>query len=77
MQALGYRAPEVFLGLPMNMWALGCLLSALYLGMLLHSTSSSLDVMRAIVQPPYELLDKLAFIQNRTSPRNAPILHGS
>uniref|UniRef100_A0A4W6EPH8 Protein kinase domain-containing protein n=1 Tax=Lates calcarifer TaxID=8187 RepID=A0A4W6EPH8_LATCA len=42
MQALGYRAPEVILGLPLNeavdMWALGCVLAFVYLGQHLYPT---------------------------------------
>uniref|UniRef100_A0A8C4GS07 Protein kinase domain-containing protein n=1 Tax=Dicentrarchus labrax TaxID=13489 RepID=A0A8C4GS07_DICLA len=42
IQGLGYRAPEVILGLPLNeaidMWGLGCLLAFLYLGKHLYPT---------------------------------------
>uniref|UniRef100_A0A3Q2PJ80 Protein kinase domain-containing protein n=1 Tax=Fundulus heteroclitus TaxID=8078 RepID=A0A3Q2PJ80_FUNHE len=42
IQAIGYRAPEVILGLPMDesvdMWALGCCLAYMYLGYNLYPT---------------------------------------
>ncbi len=54
IQALGYRAPEVVLGLPLNeavdMWALGCLLAFLYLGRHLYPVPNEHELMRAIVQ---------------------------
>lgn len=54
LQALGYRAPEVILGLPLNeavdMWALGCVLAFLYLGQHLYPTQCEYEVMRVIVQ---------------------------
>uniref|UniRef100_A0A3Q2PHL9 Protein kinase domain-containing protein n=1 Tax=Fundulus heteroclitus TaxID=8078 RepID=A0A3Q2PHL9_FUNHE len=44
IQAIGYRAPEVILGLPMDesvdMWALGCCLAYMYLGYNLYPTHS-------------------------------------
>uniref|UniRef100_A0A4W6EQA8 Protein kinase domain-containing protein n=1 Tax=Lates calcarifer TaxID=8187 RepID=A0A4W6EQA8_LATCA len=54
MQALGYRAPEVILGLPLNeavdMWALGCVLAFVYLGQHLYPTECEYEVIKAIVQ---------------------------
>uniref|UniRef100_A0A4W6ELW8 Protein kinase domain-containing protein n=1 Tax=Lates calcarifer TaxID=8187 RepID=A0A4W6ELW8_LATCA len=60
MQALGYRAPEVILGLPLNeavdMWALGCVLAFVYLGQHLYPTECEYEVIKAIVQ----ILDDMA-----------------
>lgn len=54
IQALGYRAPEVILGLPLNeavdMWYLGCVLAFMYLGRHLYPTECEYEVMRVIVQ---------------------------
>ncbi len=54
IQAVGYRAPEVILGLPLNeaidMWALGCVLAFLYLGKNLYPITSESEVISAIVQ---------------------------
>ncbi|CAK6981952.1 homeodomain-interacting protein kinase 3-like [Scomber scombrus] len=54
VQALGFRAPEVILGLPlkeaMDMWGVGCVLAFMYLGTNLHSTQCQYEVIRAIVQ---------------------------
>uniref|UniRef100_A0A3Q2PJY4 Protein kinase domain-containing protein n=1 Tax=Fundulus heteroclitus TaxID=8078 RepID=A0A3Q2PJY4_FUNHE len=54
IQAIGYRAPEVILGLPMDesvdMWALGCCLAYMYLGYNLYPTHCEYEVIRAIVQ---------------------------
>uniref|UniRef100_A0A4W6EQ99 Protein kinase domain-containing protein n=1 Tax=Lates calcarifer TaxID=8187 RepID=A0A4W6EQ99_LATCA len=54
MQALGYRAPEVILGLPLNeavdMWALGCVLAFVYLGQHLYPTDTTeIDDTRAFL----------------------------
>ncbi len=54
IQAIGYRAPEVILGLPLSeaidMWALGCVLAFMYLGQHLYPTQCEYEVMRVIVQ---------------------------
>nr|XP_046247925.1 homeodomain-interacting protein kinase 2-like [Scatophagus argus] len=54
IQAIGYRAPEVILGLPLDeaidMWALGCVLAFLYLGKHLYPLYSEYEVMRVILQ---------------------------
>ncbi|TWW68550.1 Homeodomain-interacting protein kinase 2 [Takifugu flavidus] len=48
LQTLPYRAPEVFLILPLteaaDMWALGCLIAALLLGSLLYNGKSDYDI---------------------------------
>ncbi|XP_008414956.1 homeodomain-interacting protein kinase 1-like isoform X2 [Poecilia reticulata] len=64
VQAIGYRAPEVILGLKMNesvdMWSLGCSLAYMYLGYNLYPTHCVYEVIRAIVQihgqPPDDVL---------------------
>uniref|UniRef100_A0A3B4X492 Protein kinase domain-containing protein n=1 Tax=Seriola lalandi dorsalis TaxID=1841481 RepID=A0A3B4X492_SERLL len=54
IQAIGYRAPEVILGLPLDeavdMWSLGCVLAFMYLGQNLYPIRCAYQVMRAIVQ---------------------------
>lgn len=54
IQAIGYRAPEVFLGLPVteaiDMWSLGCVLAYLYLGRNLYPTRCKYQAMRNIVE---------------------------
>uniref|UniRef100_A0A4W6ESG2 Protein kinase domain-containing protein n=1 Tax=Lates calcarifer TaxID=8187 RepID=A0A4W6ESG2_LATCA len=64
MQALGYRAPEVILGLPLNeavdMWALGCVLAFVYLGQHLYPTECEYEVIKAIVTT--EIDDTRAFL---------------
>ncbi|XP_071349746.1 homeodomain-interacting protein kinase 2-like [Trachinotus anak] len=65
VQAVGYRAPEVILGLPLNvavdMWSLGCVLAFMYLGKNLYPISCVYEVMRVIVEiqgmPEDHLLD--------------------
>ncbi|XP_056873630.1 homeodomain-interacting protein kinase 2-like [Takifugu flavidus] len=51
LQTLPYRAPEVFLILPLteaaDMWALGCLIAALLLGSLLYNGKSDYDIVSA------------------------------
>ena len=54
-QILGFRAPEVMLGLPLNeaidMWALGCVLAYLYLGTYLYKPGScKFHAMKNLVQ---------------------------
>uniref|UniRef100_M3ZFD3 Protein kinase domain-containing protein n=1 Tax=Xiphophorus maculatus TaxID=8083 RepID=M3ZFD3_XIPMA len=52
VQAIGYRAPEVILGLKMDesvdMWSLGCSLAYMYLGYNLYPTHCVYEVIRAI-----------------------------
>ncbi|XP_034729358.1 homeodomain-interacting protein kinase 1-like [Etheostoma cragini] len=54
IQALGYRAPEVILGLPLDeavdMWSLGCVLAFMYLGKHLYPTHCEYEGMRVMVQ---------------------------
>ncbi|XP_026161467.1 homeodomain-interacting protein kinase 2-like, partial [Mastacembelus armatus] len=64
MQPLGYRAPEVTLGLPISeaidMWGLGCVLAFLYLSDHLFPTNCQYQMMRSVVdlvgQPADHLL---------------------
>uniref|UniRef100_A0A3B4UQR4 Protein kinase domain-containing protein n=1 Tax=Seriola dumerili TaxID=41447 RepID=A0A3B4UQR4_SERDU len=65
IQATGYRAPEVILGLPLDqgvdIWSLACVLGFMYLGRNLYPTRCSYQVMRVIVElqgmPDDDLLD--------------------
>lgn len=54
IQAIGYRAPEVLLGLPLteaiDMWSLGCVLAYLYLGWNLYPTRCRYQAMMNIVE---------------------------
>ncbi|XP_071343613.1 uncharacterized protein [Trachinotus anak] len=54
MQAIGYRAPEVILGLPLNeaidIWGLGCVLAFMYLGQDPYPLHCEREVMRVIMQ---------------------------
>ncbi|XP_074516253.1 homeodomain-interacting protein kinase 2-like [Sebastes fasciatus] len=54
IQATGYRAPEVILGLPMNegvdMWSLGCIMAFMYLGRHLYPLDSEYEVIRVLLQ---------------------------
>uniref|UniRef100_A0A674P5Z4 Protein kinase domain-containing protein n=1 Tax=Takifugu rubripes TaxID=31033 RepID=A0A674P5Z4_TAKRU len=53
VQALGYRAPELFLGFPYNeaidMWFLGCVMAYLYTGKHLYQTGSEYESIRLMV----------------------------
>lgn len=53
-QALGYRAPEVILGLPLgeaiDMWSLGCVLALMYVGQHLYPGGCEYELLRAIMQ---------------------------
>ncbi|XP_034541984.1 homeodomain-interacting protein kinase 1-like [Notolabrus celidotus] len=68
-QAIGYRAPEVILGLPfteaIDMWSLGCVLVVLYLSCHLFGSCCEYQQMRNIVdvigQPADHLLDAGSF----------------
>ncbi|XP_028437295.1 homeodomain-interacting protein kinase 1-like [Perca flavescens] len=84
IQTLGYRAPEVILGLPLDeavdMWSLGCVLAFLYLSKHLYPIRCEYDVMRVIVQmqgqPGDRLLDagvhtKIFFNKNKDSTKQA------
>ncbi|XP_032374897.1 homeodomain-interacting protein kinase 2-like [Etheostoma spectabile] len=63
IQALGYRAPEVLLGLPLDeavdMWSLGCILAFMYLGKHLYPTHCEYEVMRVMVQMHGQPRDRL------------------
>lgn len=52
VQALGYRAPEIFLGFPYNevidMWFLGCVIAYLYTGKHLYPTGSEYESIRLV-----------------------------
>uniref|UniRef100_A0A3Q4AVJ7 Protein kinase domain-containing protein n=1 Tax=Mola mola TaxID=94237 RepID=A0A3Q4AVJ7_MOLML len=52
IQAVGYRAPEVMLGCPMNeaidMWSLGCVLAFMYLGRHLYPLRCEYESMRIL-----------------------------
>lgn len=54
VQALGYRAPEVYLGLRLfesiDMWSLGCVMAFLYLGWHLYPVKCKYQGMKAIVE---------------------------
>uniref|UniRef100_A0A3B4TUA0 Protein kinase domain-containing protein n=1 Tax=Seriola dumerili TaxID=41447 RepID=A0A3B4TUA0_SERDU len=54
IQTIGYRAPEVMLGLPLteavDMWGLGCILAFMYLGQDPYPLHCRLEVMRVIMQ---------------------------
>uniref|UniRef100_A0A3P8RZQ6 Protein kinase domain-containing protein n=1 Tax=Amphiprion percula TaxID=161767 RepID=A0A3P8RZQ6_AMPPE len=54
IQAIGYRAPEVILGLPLNeavdMWTLGAVLAFMYTGKHLYPTHSNYEAIRVMVQ---------------------------
>ncbi|KAA8586107.1 hypothetical protein FQN60_007676 [Etheostoma spectabile] len=66
IQTRHFRSPEIILGLPfteaIDMWSLGCIAAALYLGTVLYPGSSEYDMIRYIVetqgQPPDNLLTK-------------------
>ncbi|XP_034562581.1 homeodomain-interacting protein kinase 1-like [Notolabrus celidotus] len=68
-QGIGYRAPEVILGLPfteaIDMWSLGCVLAVLYLSCHLFGVLCEYQQMRNIVdvlgQPADHLLDAGSF----------------
>ena len=65
MQPLGYRAPEVDLGLPIceaiDMWGLGCILAFLFFGRDIFCGQSTYDTMRTVCsllgQPEDHVLD--------------------
>uniref|UniRef100_A0A3B4WZE5 Protein kinase domain-containing protein n=1 Tax=Seriola lalandi dorsalis TaxID=1841481 RepID=A0A3B4WZE5_SERLL len=54
VKLIGYRAPEVILGLPLDeavdMWSLGCVLAFMYLGQNLYPIRCAYQVMRAIAE---------------------------
>ncbi|XP_068994778.1 homeodomain-interacting protein kinase 1-like [Embiotoca jacksoni] len=54
IQPCSYRAPEVFLGLPLNeavdMWSLGCVGAYLYLGQRLYPCNCEYEAVRVITQ---------------------------
>ncbi|MED6262821.1 hypothetical protein ATANTOWER_026649 [Ataeniobius toweri] len=72
IQAIGYRAPEVILGLPrdesVDMWSLGCSLAYMYLGYNLYPTHCEYEVIRAIVkihgQPQDDVLKEAMDVQH-------------
>eukprot|EP00064_Thunnus_orientalis_P011340 superscaffoldBa00001630_g11370 len=53
-QPLGYRAPDVILGLPLgeaiDMWSLGCVLALMYVGQHLYPGGCEYELLRAIMQ---------------------------
>ncbi|KAK2844070.1 hypothetical protein Q5P01_010729 [Channa striata] len=65
IQTVCYRAPEVFLGLPLNeaidMWSLGCVVAFMFIGQNLYVGDFAFEVMRVITQihgqPEDHLLD--------------------
>lgn len=65
IQAIGYRAPEVMLGLNLSeaidIWSLGCVMAFLYMGRHLFPVRSEYESMRIVVkmqgQPGDDLLD--------------------
>ncbi|TWW61894.1 Zinc finger-containing protein 1 [Takifugu flavidus] len=54
LQALGYRSPEILLGLPytntIDMWSAGCVLAHLFLQTSLFEVHSEYEMMRQVVQ---------------------------
>uniref|UniRef100_A0A3B3WSM2 Protein kinase domain-containing protein n=1 Tax=Poecilia mexicana TaxID=48701 RepID=A0A3B3WSM2_9TELE len=54
IQALGYRAPEVVLGLPLeegvDMWALGCVLALVFIGRHMYPVQSEYEFIRVITK---------------------------
>lgn len=71
-QAVGYRAPEVILGLPLDesidMWSLGCMLFFLYQGRHLFPTHCEYESMRIIIklqgQPDDDTLSSGVYSRN-------------
>ncbi|XP_044053186.1 homeodomain-interacting protein kinase 2-like [Siniperca chuatsi] len=70
IQPLGYRAPEVTLGLPISeaidMWGLGCVLAFLYLADNLFATHCEYQTMRGIVEILGQPADHLLCAGNNT-----------
>ncbi|CAJ1048789.1 uncharacterized protein LOC117810015 [Xyrichtys novacula] len=72
LQAIGYRAPEVSLGLPFNeaidMWGLGCTLACLYLARHLFPVNSEYQMMKRVVellgQPKDYMLEEGLFTES-------------
>nr|XP_057917975.1 homeodomain-interacting protein kinase 1-like isoform X1 [Doryrhamphus excisus] len=66
IQPMGYRAPEVTLGLPISeqvdMWALGCVLTFLHIRQHLFATNCEYQMMRTIVQIRGQPADSLLLI---------------
>ncbi|XP_035469899.2 homeodomain-interacting protein kinase 3-like [Scophthalmus maximus] len=66
MQTLGYRAPEIILGLPIStaidIWALGCVLAFLFISEHMFGICCEYQMVRSIVdvlgQPDYDLLSE-------------------
>ncbi|XP_035474255.1 homeodomain-interacting protein kinase 1-like isoform X1 [Scophthalmus maximus] len=64
IQTCHYRSPEILLGLPfteaIDMWSLGCMIAAMYLGTMLYPGMSEYEMIRYIVetqgQPPDNML---------------------
>ncbi|XP_042280716.1 homeodomain-interacting protein kinase 1-like [Thunnus maccoyii] len=70
VQALGYRAPEVILGLRLSeaidMWALGCVMAFLYLSLHLYPVRCEYEIIRIIVQMQGQPDDRLLNAGSRT-----------
>ncbi|KAF6715044.1 Homeodomain-interacting protein kinase 3 [Oryzias melastigma] len=72
IQVLGYRAPEVVFGCPMDegvdMWSVGCVLAGLYRGQNFYTRACSYDYIASIVhlqgQPPDKILKKGIRVKN-------------
>ncbi|XP_024910363.1 homeodomain-interacting protein kinase 1-like [Cynoglossus semilaevis] len=71
IQSRPYRAPEIILGLPftvaIDMWSLGCLAAALYLGTQLYPGKTEYDMMRFIVETRGQPADHLLSHGRKTS----------
>uniref|UniRef100_A0A3P8RYC5 Protein kinase domain-containing protein n=1 Tax=Amphiprion percula TaxID=161767 RepID=A0A3P8RYC5_AMPPE len=79
IQAIGYRAPEVILGLPLNeavdMWTLGAVLAFMYTGKHLYPTHSNYEAIRVMVQmqgqPEEHVLDSAKYAESYFTKSNS------
>uniref|UniRef100_A0AAQ5YR42 Protein kinase domain-containing protein n=1 Tax=Amphiprion ocellaris TaxID=80972 RepID=A0AAQ5YR42_AMPOC len=79
IQAIGYRAPEVILGLPLNeavdMWTLGTVLAFMYTGKHLYPTHSNYEAIRVMVQmqgqPEERVLDSAKYAESYFTKSNS------